>query len=84
MNKTEVDLAEGWKIAGKPVKQVVVGFFTVGDMLDAEEQPNDVARGLYLLARRIKSVGGREIAYNAKDGVRPKCPRPCAPTTRGG
>ena len=66
MKKIEVNLAEGWKISGKPVKQVVVGFFTAGDMLDAEEQPTDVARGLYLLARRIKGVGGREIDITLK------------------
>ena len=66
MKKIEVELVWGWKIAGKPAKQVVVGFFTAGDMMDAEEQPNDVARGLYLLARRIKGVGGREIDITLK------------------
>ena len=66
MKKIEVELVWGWKIAGKPAKKVVVGFFTAGDMLDAEEQPNDVARGLYLLARRIKGVGGREIDITLK------------------
>ena len=66
MKTTEVNLAEGWKIAGKPVKQVVVGFFTAGDMMDAEEQPNDLARGLYLLARRIKSVGGKQKLVTLK------------------
>ena len=66
MKTTEVNLAEGWKIAGKPTKQVVVGFFTAGDMLDAEEQPNDLARGLYLLARRIKSVGGKQKLVTLK------------------
>ena len=30
MKTTEVKLAEGWKIAGKPTKQVVVGLFYCG------------------------------------------------------
>ena len=34
--------------------------------MDAEEQPNDLARGLYLLARRIKSVGGKQKLVTLK------------------
>ena len=51
MKTTEVKLAEGWRIAAKPATKVVLGFFTAGELLDAESQPTDVARGLYLLAK---------------------------------
>ncbi len=62
----EVLLTQGWLIGGVREKSVQVGFFNVGDMLDAENVEGELARGLFLLGRRIKRVGAEEVSITVE------------------